>query len=319
MKRRDQILAAILALQVALSAVVFWPRPETPAGGGPVFPELETGAVVALTVEDADGNSVVLRQVNGEWVLPNADDYPAQADKVTGLLDKLVGLTTARLVARTDASHRRLQVAADEFVRRIELETAGGETHILYLGSSPSYGATHFRVEGQSETYLAEDLSAWDINATPGFWVDVLYHSVPQSEVTRMVLQNDNGTFVFNEDGDGNWTMEGLALGESMDQAQVTNLLQRAATVSLLAPLGLEELSEYGMDNPNATVTLETDSGTFTLLVGAQDPDDGSYVVKSSTSDYYVRVAEAGVRVLVESARGDFLQSEPEVEGTPSP
>ena len=185
----------------------------------------------------------------------------------------------------------------------------------LYLGSSPTYGATHFRLDGQSETYLTGELSTWETKADAVSWVDTAYLSVPQDDITKMTLKNANGTFTFTKDGEGTWTMDGLAADETPDEAKVTALIQRAASVNMISPLGKEKLAAYGMDQPNAVVTLETDDKTITLHVGAQDPDDNSYVVISSESPYYVRVSEYSVKDLVEKTRDDFLQEPP----TPTP
>ena len=316
MKRHNQILAGILVVQIALSVVVFWPKPAASAEREPLFPEIEADDVVALTITDADGNVLAVRQVGEEWVLPDADDYPAQADKITPLLEKIAGLTTGRLVTRTDASHRRLQVAIDDFSRRVDFEMADGTKHTLYLGSSPSYGAIHFRLDGQSEVYLTSDIDTYETSATVASWIDPSYPTVVQDDVTEMTLQNGNGEFTFTRDaGDGNWTMDGLATDETLNEAQVDNLLRRATSVAIVRPLGKEEKPSYGMDEPSAVVTLGTGEKTVTLRVGAKDPTDNSYVVISSESPYYVRVAEYGVQNLLESTRDDFLQLEP----TPTP
>ncbi|RLC90917.1 MAG: hypothetical protein DRI77_14460 [Chloroflexi bacterium] len=315
MKRYNQILAGVLAVQIILSVVVFWPKSLAAVESELAFPDLEAGGIVALTITDGDGNSITLRQVGGSWVLPSADDYPAQADKITPLLAKIAGLTTDRLVTRTDTSHRRLQVAEDDFVRRVDLETADGTQHTFYLGSSPSYGATHFRLDGQDETYLTEDMTTWETDAAASAWVDTVYLQVNQDDVTKMTLENESGTFTFTKDAAGNWTMVGLPVGETLNEEAVTTLLQRATTVNLQAPLGKEERVEYGMDAPLAVVTLTTGEEEITLRVGAQDPSDNSYVVISSQSPYYARVAEFAVAHMVNDARDDFIQSPP----TPTP
>jgi len=315
MKRHHQILAAILAIQIILSIVILWPKSASTGAGEPLFPDLKADDIVALTITDADGKSITLRKVTGNWVLPDADDYPAQEEKITPLLEKIVGLTTERLVTRTDTSHRRLKVAANEFMRRIDFETAEGAKHTLYLGSSPSYGATHFRVEGQNETYLTNKMTTWQTNATAGSWIDTAYFTVKQDDVTKMTLENANGKFVFAKDDQGHWTMEGLAAEESLDETKVTATLRRAASIRMIEPLGKEAQPDYGMDKPSAVVTLETEEKAVTLRVGAKDPDDNSYVVISSESPYYVRVSEYTVKDLVEKRREDFLQSPP----TPTP
>jgi len=304
----------MLGIQIVLSVVVFWPKSAATAASEPLFPDLLADDIVALTVTDTDDNSIQIKKVGEVWVLPDADDYLAQADKITPLLDKIVGLTTGRLVTRTDASHKRLQVAPDDFVRRIDFETADGTKRTLYLGSSPQYGATHFRVDGQSETYLTSELSTWETKADATFWVDTGYLSVPQDDVTKMTLENTNGTFTFTKDDEGKWTMAGLAADETLDETKVTDLVRRAASVNMTSPLGKEEKASYGMDEPNAVVTLETEDKTVILSVGAKDSDN-SYVVTSSESPYYVRVSVYSVKDLVEKTRDDFLQAPP----TPTP
>jgi hypothetical protein len=315
MKRHNQILIGVLVVQVVLSLVVFRPKSSAAIESGPLFPDLESDDIAALTVTDTDGNSVTLRQVTGNWVLPDADDYPAQADIITPVLEKIAGLTTGRLVTRTDSSHKRLQVAANDFVRRIEFETSDGEQHTLYLGSSPSYGATHFRVDRQSETYLTGDLTAWDVNAASGSWIDTTYLSISQDDVIKMTLENANGVFVFARDEENNWTMDGLAEDESLAQTEVTSAVWQASTLNMTSPLGKQVQADYGMDEPSAVATIETADKTITVWVGAKDPDDNSYVVHSSESPYYVRVSEYGVQSLVENARADFI----EVPPTPTP
>ncbi len=314
-KRHNQILIGVLVLQIILSVVVFWPNSSAAVGSELLFPNLEDDGIVALTITDADGNSITLRQVTGNWVLPDVDDYPVQGDKITPVLEKIAGLTTGRLVTRTDASQKRLQVALDDFMRRIEFETDSGEQHILYLGSSPSYGATHFRVDQQSETYQTSDLTAWDVNATANSWIDVAYLSVEQADITKMTLENANGVFVFTRNEEGSWVMDGLAEDETLAETKVTSAIRQASVLNMTAPLGREEQAAYGMEAPNAVATVETAAKTYTLRVGAQDPADNSYVIISSESPYYARVSEYSVQGLVQNARADFL----EVPATPAP
>ena len=317
-KRHHQILAGILIVQVVLSVVVFWPRPTTAGQREPLFPDLGAEDVSALTIEDAEGNVVTLEKAAGEWVLPEADGYPVRAEDVTSFLEKLVALSTGRLVTSSDTSHRRLQVSPDEFARRISFETGDGAGHTVYLGSSPQYGSAHFRLDGQSETYLTSDLSTFDVNATVSTWIDPSYPTAAQEEVSRMTLENANGRLEFEREEEDTWTLADLGEDETLDQAQVTAIVRRATSVSMREPLGTEERPSYGMEAPNAVVTLETEEKTVTLRVGARSSDEAGHVVKSSESDYYVVVADTSVSALVENGRDAFLKAPPTPEGESS-
>ena len=315
MNRTQRILATVLAAQVVLSVAIFWPKSATSSGVEPLFPDLKAEDVVSMTIADADGQVIEVREAAGVWGLPDADNYPAKADEIAGVLGKIEGLNTRRLVTRTDASHKRLQVAASDFVRRIDLETVDGIKYTLYLGSSPSQGASHVRVEGKNEAYLTSGLVSWDVGTTPASWVDTAYYRAEQDELVQVTLENAQGTFAFDRDEEGNWTWAELPGDGELATDKVNTAINRAASITLTRPLGRERMAAYGLDTPNAVVTLKTEDQTVTLLVGAQDANDMSYVVHVSTSPYHVAVAEYGVKALVENGRDDFLRP----EATPTP
>jgi hypothetical protein len=323
MNRRNQILVGILALQLVVAAIVLWPRPAATGEGERLFPDFEAERITGLTITGADGQSIKLAKTGDEWVLPEAGDYPVQEGKVPPLLDKIAGLETGRLVTQTSGSHKRLGVAEDGFERLVELELDDGTHHRLYVGTSPSFSVIHVRADGQDEVYLASDLSTMDVGVLATDWTDRNYLSVPRDQVVALTLENENGRFEFNKEGDA-WTMQGLSGDETLNEAAVQTLLSRATSVSMLRPLGQKEKAEYGMEDPSATVTLQTrnEGGgekVYTLRVGAQDREDNSYIVISSESPYYVQVSEFVVKDLVEKVRDDLLEPPPEPETGATP
>jgi hypothetical protein len=333
MSRSNQILAGILIVQLIVVGVVFWPRAVPSETGESLVSGVEADRIVGLTITDAAGTTLQLAKQAEGWVLPEADDYPCQDDLVPPLLTQLVGLKTDRLVAQTGSSHARLKVAADDFERRLDLELADGTQQRLFVGTSPSYGATHVRLDGQDEVYLTSGLSTADVATSPTSWVDRIYFQVSQEQAVAITLENANGRFEFRRvagEGDtetgGTWMMADVAPDETLDQGTVQTMVNRATSVSMARPLGKTEEAAYGMEMPSAVVTLRTHSDeegdkTFTLRVGAKNLEDNTYVVISSESPYYVRVNEFAVQALVENAREDFLvpppTPTPEPEATP--
>lgn len=313
MKRHQQILAGVLALQIILSLITLWPRAAAMPSAEPVFPDLSVEDVVRLTLTDDAGNSVTLAREGAGWVLPDDDDYPANVATVNEALANILSLDTGALATETRASHAQLRVASDDFLRRIAFETADGATHTLYLGTAPRYTATHFRVEGRDAAYLTSALSTWELGAEARSWVDTGYVAIDGAEATEIVLENAQGTFTLVRDADNAWTLADLADDETIAAGKVGTVVRNATQVMLQSLLGKSPRAEYGLDSPLAVATVTTPAGTHTLEVGALDAD--GYVVKSSASDYYVRVAETDVSALVDYAREDFLQ----VETPPSP
>ncbi len=118
--------------------------------------------------------------------------------------------------------------------------------------------------------------------------------------------------------------MKGLAEDETFDTSSITSLVSRVSSVRLLRPLGKETKEEYGLQEPNAVLVLHARSEegtqtTYMLHVGAKSEEDNSYVLKSSESPYYVRVAEYTAKDWVEKTRDGFLELPPTPEPTATP
>jgi hypothetical protein len=328
MKKSIQILTAVLAVQILIIVLVYWPRSGPGAGEGvPLLQESDAASVTGITIEDSEGNRIRLAKSGEAWILPEADDFPCKSESVEAFLTKLSAITLGQPVTRTEESQAKLQVAAQDFMRKVTLEIQGGEI-VLYLGSSPSYGATHIRLEGQPETYLNSALQSYEVNANAASWVDTSYLKLAQTDITSLSLQNGNGSWRFVRDAQGDWRMPTLVEGELLNETQVDSLLNRVASVTMMRPLGVEELPSYGMDEPLALVTVGIDDATYTVQVGAKDPDDNSYVLKSSESPYYVVVSDYTAGIFVTTGSADLLLPTPTpmeseegevLEQTPSP
>ena len=252
------------------------------------------------------------------WVLPEADDYPALAENVSSLLEKIGNIQTNRQVTQTESSHARLKVAEDDFLRLIELELAGDSSHKLYIGSSPRASATHVRIDNQPGTYLTGELSSYEANATARGWIDTVYYTVPQTATVALTLKNPHGEFEFERDETNEWTMKGLAEGETFRVDSVQSLLSQATSLRMVAPLGKEEEDWFKLDQPQAIVTLKTEDGqVHTLRIGAKDEDGASYVAKWSESPFYVLVAEYSAGNFIDKTRDEYVESpaDPTSEG----
>lgn len=312
--RLNQILAVALAAQLILVAIVFWPKAAAQAGGDPLLGQLSADKISALTITGDDGQKIALAKSGDSWVMPDADNFPVNAGKVTPVLDKLVGLKTNRLVTRTADSHKRLEVAADKFARKVDLQTGEGN-FILYLGSSAGPGATHIRRDGQNETYLTADLSTWELNPQASGWITPTYLSLAAADVTAFSLKNAAADLSFEKDASGNWTMAGTVQSETVNTATITALLGQITSASMSRPVSKTEKPEFSLAKPAATVTLtiQPEGGaaqTVTLRMGAKDAA-GDYYFHASNAEYFVTVSSYIAEALTNKTRADFIQQPP--------
>jgi len=319
---RVAVLAAILIVQVGIIAFLYAPRGQT-AGPGPLFPDLNPAEIERIVLY-YDGDRLLLARAEGDaegdsaWVLPEADNFPVIEANVTRLISDVVTLEADRLVATSPESHVRLRVDDANPIRKVELGLSNGLTETLYIGSSPNARATNVRRSGSDNVYLARDLNTSDVRMDAAGWVETAYLDVDLASVKAMTLTNANGTFNLVKDAAGAWTLDGLEQDERLLTTTVESLVSDAARLSMLRPLGREPRSEWGLDVPTATITLETvpvtdtaasDTGTITLEIGARDPDDDSLAVKASSSDWYVAVVGTALDPLLQANRSTLVEA----------
>lgn len=310
-RRWQGILLGLLLIQVLLVGFVYWPRQPSAGGGVPLVEVDLEQLVVQIAIQDDEQNEVRLLESSEGWVLPDADNYPLDAAQVESFLAKLASITTSSSVAQTADSHRRLQVAEGDFVRRIDLALEGGRHIVLYLGSSPSFGAIHVRREGDDAVYLTTGVAVSDASATAGSWVDPVYSSVPQDEIRTVEIANGAGAWTFVKLDDEMWSLTDLSSGETVDQSAVTALLNRIATLRMTEPIGEQIQANHGFDSPSANVTIRSAEQVYTFVVGGLDDDGEAYYVKGDHSPYVVKVSASNLEALVTNAREDYLLPPP--------
>lgn len=328
MTQTQKILTTILVVQLIVAAIVFWPRPAANAGAGPLLPaDWEMDALTRLTITDNTGRAVALARVGETWVLDNGSNYPALAENITALLDKIAAISTNRLVARTPAGQTQLEVAETNFARRLDLETTAGDSLTLYIGTAPTFSDVHVRLAGQDEVYLTNALSQSDAPAQIDSWVDANYISLDRTHALQLALRNSHGTFTFEKDAQGAWTLVGLEADQSLNTTRFNLLLTRATSLRLLEPLGDAPQREYGLDAPQASLTVvvtetgQTEPQSYTLTVGApvphpdaSDAPPSAFFAKWSGSPTYVQIAASLANELLTTTQADLI-----TQPTPTP
>jgi hypothetical protein len=306
-RRWQGILLGLLLIQVLLVGFVYWPRQSAAGGGAPLVEADLEQQVIQMTIRDEEQNELRLLKGSEGWVLPDAGNFPADPVKVESFLTKLASISTVSSVAQTADSYRRLKVAEQDFVRQIDLALEGGRHAVLYLGSSPSFGAVHVRREGDPTVYLTTKVAAYDAATTAGSWIDAVYLDVPPEDINAVTISNGSGSWTFVKLDDETWSLTDLSGGEVVDQSAVSTLLNRISILRMSEPVDHQISPAYGLDTPSANITIRTAEQNYMIAVGALDEDADAYYVKGDHSPYVVRVSASNLESVVTNAREDYL------------
>ena len=336
LNRTNLFLAALLVVQAILLAVSVVTTTGTAARTvAPIMADIAAADIDRLIIADNLEKEMTFARGDAGWVLPDADDFPLDSAKINETLDKLASMDTRRLVASNPANFARLEVKDDDFRRRITLQV-GEESTVLYLGGSGGANTVYIRRADEDEAYLGTGLSSWELSTQVSTWLDADYVSIPSDDVLEITVQREDGQFTFRREGD-NWTYAGLSEGEIFEDTRMPLILRNAATISMQAPLGLEALDEYGLDDAPVIVDVryrqmveaaedadepaegdpapedeapaepEYKEATYKLKFGAT-MDDGDIVLKSSDAEYYVLVRDTVLNVFTNIARDELVK-----------
>ncbi len=339
LNRSNIALLALLIVQIVLLAVLVASSAGTETRQTEaILSGMSAAAVERFSFADDLGASVTVARAADGWVLPDADDFPVDGDKIEDLLGKIAALDTRRLVASNPANFARLEVKDDDFRRKLTLE-ATDSSATIYLGGSGGVDTVFARRAGEDKVYLGTGLNSWELSTQVATWLDASYVNVPQADVLAIMVHNAAGSYSFLREGE-TWTYAGLGADETFEDTKMPSILRNAATIRLVEPLGLEARAEYGLDEPQVRVEVryrqlieaapdETDESAdgeesveaeaaveyaeaqYTLEFGAEI--DGDIVLKSSDAEYYVSVRETVFNAFNGIKRDDLIRA-PELE-----
>ena len=347
MNKTNKILLALLAAQAVLALITWTAVKDAPevtkkSAFFDFKAEDVTRVEIVATQGDEEQEPVILEKDGDKWVLASADKYPVKDEPVTELLDKLTLIDVDAPIATTSANHVTLNVAKDAFDRKVTL-TAKGKSITVYMGRS-ARGNSQIRKDKDDDVYEAVGVSVWNINSRASHYVDTQYVLVEAEKAKKVTVTNAKGAINIVRDGD-NWNIPGLVEGanaepdteaaeavaeadseeapveKKLDKSGLKTFVQKFLDIKMSEPVGKKAEDSFGLKD-GAKVVVETEKDgkphTVTLTIGAKD--DSSYrYVKSSDSEFIVKVANYGMEPATEKVASDFLKDASAKDDEPSP
>ncbi|MEE4298089.1 MAG: DUF4340 domain-containing protein [Pseudomonadales bacterium] len=260
-------LTLLLAAELVLVAALNLSGRSDAGHTGPLL-AFEPDSVQRLRISDGDGRAVMLEREAEGWVLPEAERFPADADRIDDLLAELAGLEAGAPVARSTEAHERFRVTEDAFERHVVLEDADGTVGELLLGRSRDTRRVHARAD-DAEAVVVIELPTWELPTARRDWLDQSRLQLEAKDVVAIELEDLRIERDEEEDDDGGTTEDGwrLAAREADDDATrgepdgaaVDRLVRRLATLRVADVLTDAPAAE---DEATArTVVLETRDG----------------------------------------------------------
>jgi len=301
MNTRIGLLAALLVVQLVLVGVAFVARSGHDAGEP--FLELDPQAVTGITISGTDADTVELTRTPDGW---HVGGLPADADKITDVIDKFGGGSANWPVATSKDSQERFEVTEDKHQRRVDFHEADGTLATVYIGTSPGYRRVHARRDGEDAVYSI-DFAVHELPTTIDDWLDKQLFA--SEGIRRVALPG--GQVLEKSGDDGVWTLDGTAA----DPEAARRYLDR---VERLAVLGVYQPAEASTDEAVTlgeakTVQIDTADGSQRLTFRFNEPGD-EYVLTSDRFPGEFRVASYVVEQILADPAGLLAKPDASVD-----
>lgn len=253
MKRMINILAIVLLLQIALFFGLRMTKVESGEfSGNERLLSFSAEQVDQLLIEGGEGQKLLLKKAQGQWVLPDHDNALADAEKVSVQLDTLVSIKRSWPVAKTSEAAKRFKVADDSFERRLVFKSAEQELATLLLGSSPGFKKVHSRLQGEDQVFDIP-YSAYQASLKTAVWIDKQVLHLKPEQVTVIELPD-------------------VTLQQNVEELLVPDLAENEQLDKGLAKKLLEQLSKLTVVDVVPKISLpETESDLFSINVTLRD------------------------------------------------
>ena len=315
--RGVQILSGVLLAQLAVAGGLLWhSSSESDFAPATQLISIDPATIDEIIIDDGS-KRVSLTSVDDGWRLDDEHQTIADNDKVTQLLSDIVNLKPGLPVANTTGSHQQLEVAEDDFQRRVILNADDKAVADLYMGTSPGFRKSHIRRVDQDQVYAAR-LNTFDIPADQNDWLDknlLAFDSVDgiQSGSIELAAVDDQWSIVSEPQ---------QADTHEVDHAGMMSLVSQLETLQVTGfarPLEAETLSDESVsvedsENPEAqqdqlmthTLDIVQKDSTVTLSLSRKgneatiERSDISGVFALPVSTYEALKADAIEQLIVE-------------------
>jgi hypothetical protein len=289
-KKSFAVLCAVTAVAVALAVFAMSGRPQLEAGdhlGTRVFPTLVKDAETLKTVAIHRGGETLNFDWDGKmWRARERGNYPADPEKLTGLIVNLARMTKVEGKTRLPDRYARLEVedpaSKDAKSRQVALiDVNGKEIASLIVGKrQTALGNT----EGGTYVRLADDPQVWLVTgeitaeATAGDWLRKDIIDIKEPAIARVTVTHPNGEkIVVGRTPNGqNFNIENLPKGAQPASFYIADEYGRLLTGMMLEDVAPAASKTFPKDK---TVTAVVEGGDgFEVVIETAEIDGQSWV-----------------------------------------
>lgn len=229
--------------------------------------EEEKTQVFSISSEDVqsikfviDKKEVTFEKNNDEWVKSDERDFPVDQDKLTEAIGSLNNVEADRVLDNvTDTTEYGL----DDPTNTITITDKDGKETVLHVGMENASTSQYYVENGEDESKIyvvAESVFQPFMKTLYDYAKAGTFPVIDSSTISNVTVdENDDSYILTKDDNTGLWNIQDKDGAEKADSAKVSSLTSSIASIAYgsFANYNCKDLSEYGLDKPYGTITID--------------------------------------------------------------
>jgi hypothetical protein len=285
--RGGRSLLVLVALAVGLGAYIYFVERERDPSDAPETREkvitVESSAVEEVEIRSASGQTTTLKKAGTDWQVVAPVTAPADSSTVESLLSSLATLEIQRVVEETPAALAPFGLEPPRF--SVAFRTAGSTTpqRINFGNKTPTGSDLYARLDGQPRLFVVASYLEDTFNRDTFALRDKDALKFASTDVDSLTIERPGSPVLTFARKDSDWRIT-TPIAARADFAQVDGVLRAVDQAQMQAIVAGEagaptaaELRKFGLDRPQAVVTVGAGSTRASLAVGGKKDDTGLY------------------------------------------
>ena len=300
---------ALVVVLAGLGAYIYFVVSKMPEGGAPaadakkqekVFASLQADKIEEVKVSTVAGDSTTLKKDGTAWKITQPAEMTASESEVSQLTSALGQVEIVRVIDENPSNLNDYGLSNPRV--EVDFKAAGDKDYRkLYIGEKTPTGGDYFaKRNDEKKVFLISASNDTAFNRTTFDFRDKTLVKFEREKVDGIDITAAGKTLAIAKAG-GEWKLA-KPVQASADFGSVEGLVGRLQTVQMKSiaadNASPADLKKYGLDKPEATVTLSLGSARATLLFGG----------KAADNTVYARDASKPSVVTVESALLDDIK-----------
>ena len=228
--------------------------------------EEEKTQVFSISSEDVqsikfviDKKEVTFEKNNDEWVKSDERDFPVDQDKLIEAIGSLNNVEADRVLDNvTDTTEYGL----DDPTNTITITDKDGKETVLHVGMENASTSQYYVENGEDESkiYVVADSVFQPFMKTLYDYAKAgTFPVIDSSTISNVTVdENDDSYTLTKDDNTGLWNIQDKDGSEKADSAKVSSLTSSIASIAYgsFVNYNCKDLSEYGLDKPYGTITI---------------------------------------------------------------